>query len=75
MIIALVCSLPFLIVFIGAAIEGNVEAYQMTQEQLEEARLGFIFATCVVVFIDGIVALLLAFVGRRIKRIKALGNP
>jgi ABC-type multidrug transport system permease subunit len=74
-IVALVCSLPFLIAFIGAAIEGNMETYQMTQEQLAQEQFGFILMISVVVFIDGILALLLAFVGRRIKKIKALGNP
>ena len=75
LIIALVCSLPFLILFIVAAIEGTLETYPVTQEQLAESRSFNMCMIFIIVFIDGILALLLAFVGRRIKKRKALGNP
>ena len=75
LIIALICSLPFLIFLIGAAIEGTLETYPVTQEQLGEERFVYIFMACIVIFFDGILALLLAFVGRRIKKTRALENP
>lgn len=69
-VIALLCSCPFLFMCIAGAIEGTLETYPVTQEQLEKSRAIYTFMICVIVFFDSVLAVLLAFIRRFINKMK-----
>lgn len=71
-IIALLWSLPYLLVPIAGTIEGTLETYPLTPEQLRESRLEYISIGRLMLLIDGIGVTLLVFVQRFIRKLKDL---
>ena len=60
-------SFPFLYVFIHGAILGSFEEH-LTRERIEQARPVYIFASVLIVFVDVVIATVLAKMIKSIRR-------